>query len=126
MTRAEAIEWFETHMPTKLMPVAKKAYEMAVFALTHQQGEWISVKDRLPEPGQIVLVYQTYSWQRFEDGAEITIGRLRRSNTRCKSYWEFQHYRADFKSGTVLDNDIIWPGNEYITHWMPLPEPPER
>lgn len=41
-------------------------------------AEWISVKDRLPGPGKIVLVYQNYSWTRFEDGAAVTIGRLHR------------------------------------------------
>lgn len=89
-----------------------------------EQG-WISVKDRLPEPGQIVLVHQIYSWQKFEDGAAITIGRLRPPEPGCASYWEFQHYRPDFRSGTIMDNDIICPGSEYITHWMPLPEPPK-
>ena len=54
MTREEAIEWFETHMPTKLMPVAKKAYEMAISALKYPQGEWISVKDRLPKTGTVL------------------------------------------------------------------------
>lgn len=96
MTREEAIEWFETHMPTKLMPVAKKAYEMAVFALTHQQGEWISVKDRLPEKKQRVIV-------------------------RCRTV------------GTTV-GWILWrewltdlgKGCSDVTHWMPLPEPPER
>lgn len=86
-------------------------------------SEWISVKDRLPEKGQIVLVHQIYSWEKFEKGAAVTIGRL------CQSdypHWEFQHYRPDFRSGTLLDNDIICPGNEYVTHWMPLPEPPEE
>ena len=87
--------------------------------------EWISVKDRLPEPGKIVLVHQVYSWQRFEDGAAVTVGRLRPTENGRVSYWEFQHYRPDFRDGTVLDNGIICPGSEYITHWMPLPEPPK-
>lgn len=34
MTREEAKEWFEDHIPTKIMPEAKRAYEMAVAALT--------------------------------------------------------------------------------------------
>ena len=88
--------------------------------------EWISVKDRLPEPGKIVLVHQVYSWQRFEDGAAVTVGRLRPTENGCVSYWEFQYYRPDFRDGTVLDNGIICPGSEYITHWMPLPEPPRE
>ena len=88
--------------------------------------EWISVKDRLPEPGKIVLVHQVYSWQRFEDGAAVTVGRLRPTENGRVSYWEFQYYRPDFRDGTVLDNGIICPGSEYITHWMPLPEPPRE
>ena len=34
MTREEAREWFEEHIPTKIMPVAKRAYEIAIDALT--------------------------------------------------------------------------------------------
>lgn len=34
MTRKEAREWFEEHIPTKIMPVAKRAYEIAIDALT--------------------------------------------------------------------------------------------
>ena len=37
--------------------------------------EWISVKDRLPEPGKIVLVHQVYSWQRFEEREEAKNGK---------------------------------------------------
>lgn len=88
--------------------------------------EWISVSDRLPEPGQIVLVRQIYSWTRFEDGAMITIGRLRPADKNHKPYWEFQYYRPDFRNGSIRDNDIICPGSQYVTHWMPLPEPPKE
>lgn len=34
MTREEAREWFEENIPTKIMPVAKRAYEIAIDALT--------------------------------------------------------------------------------------------
>ena len=33
MMREEAIEWFETHMPTKITPVAKQSYLIAIAAL---------------------------------------------------------------------------------------------
>jgi predicted DsbA family dithiol-disulfide isomerase len=33
MKREEAVEWFETHMPTKITPVAKQAYLIALTAL---------------------------------------------------------------------------------------------
>ena len=92
----------------------------------HMNDGWISVEERLPEPGRIVLITQTYSWEKFEEGASVTIGRLRPK----KNYemWEFQHYRLDFRSGTIMDNDIICPGSEYVIAWRPLPEPyrPER
>ena len=49
MTWEAAIEWFESHMPTKIMPVAKAAYEMAIAALRgptremaeRMRGDWI-------------------------------------------------------------------------------------
>ncbi|MBO5070502.1 MAG: DUF551 domain-containing protein [Roseburia sp.] len=79
---------------------------------------WIPCSERLPEPGEIVIVYQEYSWERFEDAAVVTIGRLKPGN---RQYWEFQYYRPDFRTGTVMDNDIICPGNEYVLAWQPLP-----
>ena len=92
----------------------------------HVDDGWISVDERLPEPGRIVLITQTYSWENFEEGASVTIGRL--SPEKNNKMWEFQYYRPDFRSGTIMDNDIICPGSEYVIAWRPLPEPyrPER
>ena len=92
----------------------------------HMNDGWISVEERLPEPGRIVLITQTYSWENFEEGASVTIGRL--SPEKNNKMWEFQYYRPDFRSGTIMDNDIICPGSEYVIAWRPLPEPyhPER
>lgn len=84
---------------------------------------WIPVKERLPEPGEIVLVQQIYSWEHFEEGAMVTVGRLRPVEDGRMPYWEFQYYRPDFLHGTIMDNGIICPGSEYITHWQPLPAP---
>ena len=85
---------------------------------------WIPVEERLPEPGRIVLITQTYSWENFEEGASVTIGRL--NPEKNNKMWEFQYYRSDFRSGTIMDNDIICPGSEYIIAWRPLPEPYRR
>ena len=87
----------------------------------HMNDGWIPVDDRLPEPGRIVLITQAYSWENFEEGASVTIGRL--SPEKNNKMWEFQYYRPDFRSGTIMDNDIICPGNEYVIAWRPLPEP---
>lgn len=87
----------------------------------HMTDGWISVDERLPEPGRIVLITQTYSWENFEEGASVTIGRL--NPEKNNKMWEFQYYRPDFRSGTIMDNDIICPGSEYVIAWRPLPEP---
>ena len=109
MTREEAIEWFETHMPTKLMPVAKKAYEMAISALTHPHGEWISVEDRLPDTNGTYIVYAPTYYGGSSSGLDningIMFARRRGRN------WSIEvgyHKRPNC-----------------VTHWMPLPEPPE-
>ena len=48
MTREEAREWFEEHIPTKIMPVAKRAYEIAIDALT-PPNEWVNRARELDE-----------------------------------------------------------------------------
>ena len=54
MTREEARKWFEEHIPTKIMPVAKRAYEIAIEALTPPtqeqvnkawRGEWEDMRE---------------------------------------------------------------------------------
>ena len=85
----------------------------------HMDDGWIPVEEQLPEPGRIVIVHQCYSWEKFEDYACVTIGRISPDTL----HWEFQYYRPNFERGTIMDNDIICPGNEYVLAWRPLPEP---
>lgn len=61
--------------------------------------EWISVKERLPEKGQVVLAFGTRS---------ATTGQFHGVTTK-PNYWR-------------------WKGNtiKHVSHWMPLPEPPEE
>ena len=65
------------------------------FELDDVVSEWISVKDRLPEEGENVL---TYGARPSYD--VVYVNRL-----------------IDKKSGE-------WLYGEYVTHWMPLPQPP--
>lgn len=58
--------------------------------------QWISVEERLPEPGAEVLTYAKMpdvSW------ADISVA--------------------------VYNPEIYQPGWKLVTHWMPLPEPPK-
>lgn len=61
--------------------------------------EWISVKDKLPEPGKKVLGY------------------------RPSMYYKF--VQTVYYAGRAWENGYDLSGNFVITHWMPLPEPPE-
>lgn len=63
-------------------------------------GEWISVKDRLPEDNTDVLVYH---------GSLISI----------YSYMGHNEWEDDYGYFSRTDDDGI-------THWMPLPEPPKE
>lgn len=63
-------------------------------------SEWISVKDRLPENGKIVLAYSK------EKGVTFT-----------HRLWFHQTDRPFV---------IEYEGMVKVTHWMPLPEPPKE
>lgn len=66
--------------------------------------EWISVKDRLPKGGYLLLAVK------YPKGSETVLGS-------CDS------------DGTFVDIDGYRFGphrNGIVTHWMPLSEPPEE
>ena len=89
---------------------------------------WIPASERLPEPEANVLIWQSYG----EDApyASITIGHLHQeSDLRRKPYWAWIAYGADMvhpKIEAYHRADFICPGNEFVTHWMPLPQPPKE
>ena len=65
-------------------------------------SEWISVKDRLPETkGEYLVVYNPCHWDCVEDETKVGI-----DSFRGKSAWAKKKYQR-------------------VTHWMPLPNPPE-
>jgi hypothetical protein len=68
--------------------------------------EWISVKDKLPEKGEIVMTY----------GAGVA------DSEYCQAYFTTAKGEPMWQE---LDccGDVIHPGP---THWMKLPEPPEN
>jgi hypothetical protein len=97
-------------------------------SLTDEIPHWIPVSERLPEPEINVLIRQSYG----EDApyANITIGHLHQeSDLRRKPYWTWIAYGADMvhpKIEAWHRADFICPGDEFVTHWMPLPQPPKE
>lgn len=80
--------------------------ELEMMPSIEPKQEWISVKDRLPERNKLVLV-RAVSTAR---GGNITfVGAY-------DGFW-FLQTAAD-TIGLTIQYDI--------THWMPLPEPPEK
>lgn len=76
------------------------AYEMAIAAL-REQPRWISVDERLPEPFVSVLVYMP---------DERPLPPVHEGFLAREGMWYANHFDREPME---------------ITHWMPLPEPPE-
>ena len=77
--------------------------------------EWISVKDRLPEFEQDVLLLDDWKPAASERRRDMKVGYLSQVTT--------------FKTADGIENSCEWRGVEYvfnITHWMPLPEHPKE
>ena len=91
--------------------------------------ECISVKDRLPENGEYVLVYSDNPGT----GEPKPIAIAYKSNFHDKKglefnfpIWEFlNEYHDEFQVGSGAWGDMEWAAySECVTHWMPLPEAP--
>ena len=73
-----------------------------------EQSKWISVKERLPEYDEDVLLSAVDSLNKYPPHRfDVIIG-----------WREAGPLTYRFKT----DNDIVVVG--YVTHWMPLPAPP--
>ena len=102
MTEAEkAYQYFVIAVPEN--EEQAKAYFWARKALQTTltpPNEWVSVEERLPEPGRRVIASCGY----FVGEAWLSVS----------GEW----YRHDGFAWDNLDSDV--------THWMPLPAPPDR
>lgn len=116
MTNEKAIKWmeeavqettecFEQCSPSlqKELVMQKEVFELALTALrsmpeTTKPG-WISVKERLPERFEPVLVCREKNGSPYVEQGYKDVG----------EWWKVYGTRT-----------------KHITHWMPLPEPPEE
>lgn len=72
----------------------------------HAVNRWIPCNERMPEPNETVL----YVWRSKYGNVSVLHG------------WHFENLveNAWHQSGIGMSRP-----NEEVTHWMPLPEPPE-
>lgn len=78
--------------------------------------EWISCKDRLPEDVWNKLQGDDIPYVLAFDGSEPVFGRVN------SGQWEVY----DLVNVDYYSQENAWgPSIEAITHWMPLPAPPE-
>lgn len=88
--------------------VALNLLEQVLYDIQHvptltQPNEWISVEEKLPEDGQIVLFHQKNGF------------------IYCAEYFAGNSIMS---TGWFIDNDC-WEAEE-VTHWMPLPKSPKE
>ena len=129
-------------------PSLRTAVDMAKDALREQQareenlqGQWISVKDRLPDNEQDVLVCverEHYAkpgqYIRFVTKAFYTDGRSYTEDSAY--YWDDCNFEYDERLDSYIIPEGWWETADYIeefravsdsvTHWMPLPELPKK
>jgi hypothetical protein len=77
--------------------------------------EWISVKERLPDDDQDVLVYHLHD-------AHVTVGYFEKDNV---SFY-IESDGGKFYTDDGWETEIPWAQKGGVTHWMPLPEKPKE
>ena len=100
-----AAEWFEKRAENTPMPMARKMFELAGEALREKANgvtvqEWISVKDRLPEHGDVVLCFMKFGEQRILQWDNVS------------NWWLGYGHGDDWQKADVV-------------HWCCLPQPPK-
>jgi len=76
--------------------------------------QWISVKDHLPKNDENVLVYHS-------DDFHISVGYFEIKNVQ----YYIESDGSKFYTDNGWETEIPWAPKGPVTHWMPLPKPPE-
>ena len=83
--------------------------------------EWISVEDRFPPDQEPVLVLCFFDYKNLPKEKEYSIGYY---SVEARKWFPSYQGIEFYGEGGELDTAYLGDGG-YITHWMPLPEPPK-
>ena len=113
---AAAIEALQEELG--LMKIAADGNGLMFKLLQSAQPHWVSVEERLPEVDVNVLVYAIGKIDGFIGETVIALTRMSDTN------WLNHHEKVD--KPYWLDPWQYFLTDYRITHWMPLPEPPQE
>lgn len=102
LSNTEAINAIRKNYPPENYSVLREALDMAIEAL--ERTRWIPVSERLQDDLKECLLYL-----KLENGNQMAVGYF---DIFIKKYFAMVHPYEALKE-------------EIVTHWMPLPEPPE-
>lgn len=114
--RQTAAEWLRYNHPTCTQDMLVEAFRCgAEWADKHPISPWISVKDKLPEDGQIIVSYIT---QTISGGGEKNVEH-QMVVERYKGRFTCDRMEQQRMGGYMFDIVVK------TTHWLPMPELPE-
>lgn len=94
-------------------------------------AEWTSVKDALPEDSEcweryIVAVNRSHWPKSDHDICDAPYDETIMATAKYDSSQKIWHLDWDEQLNALIDIEDAPLNGDYVTHWMPLPEPPKE
>lgn len=92
---------------------------------------WISTRKALPEPGKYVLIRHNFRLSEYESPYGIGVRVPRKNRDASMASWMWTALKSpaymippsDGHMEYCLSAHCVCPGDNYVTHWMEIPEP---